>query len=180
MVAANRWLRELPVNGCPEPDSWGVYVRVVRDWVVFLGGHGIWLFDQRDRLKAGLSSYAVHRACGPLDARLTATMRNQRVSILSISYRWAVAEGYANAEPFTYRQATVFFADQVVRRPVNQAVRRVPKPHETIKYLEDDFAELFVRGCGAWGRTGRTSISGAGSWPATAPRASASIRSIRR
>ncbi|MFD5419193.1 site-specific integrase [Streptomyces sp. NPDC127069] len=145
LVAVNRWLRELPVNGCPEPASWGVYARVVRDWAVFLGDRGIGLFDQRDRLKAGLSSYAVHRACGPLDARLEATTWNQHVSILSILYRWAVAEGYANAEPFTYRQATVFFADQIARRPVNQAIRRVPKPHVTIKYLEDDFAELFVR-----------------------------------
>ncbi len=137
-----------------EPGSWGVYARVVRDWAVFLGSHGIGLFDQRDRLKAGLSSYAVHRACGPLDARLTATTWNQHVSILSIFYRWAVAEGYANAEPFTYRQATVFFADQVARRPVNQAVRRVPKPHVTIKYLEDDFAELFVRGLRGLGPDG--------------------------
>ncbi|WP_306192350.1 site-specific integrase [Streptomyces sp. MK5] len=154
LAAANRWLRELPVNGCPEPGSWGVYARVVRDWAVFIGGHGIGLFDQRDRLKAGLSSYAVHRACGPLDVRLTATTWNQHVSILSIFYRWAVAEGYANAEPFTYRQVTVFFADQVARRPVNQAVRRVPKPHVTIKYLEDDFAELFVRGLRGLGPDG--------------------------
>ncbi|MFF3327684.1 hypothetical protein [Streptomyces sp. NPDC002889] len=93
LAAVNRWLRELPVNGCPEPGSWGVYARVVRDWAVFLGGHGIGLFDQRVRLKAGLRSYAVHRACGPLDTRLTATTWNQHVSILSIFYQWAVAEG---------------------------------------------------------------------------------------
>ncbi|MFF7636018.1 hypothetical protein ACFZB9_23165 [Kitasatospora sp. NPDC008050] len=24
LAAVNRWLRELPLNGCPEPGSWGV------------------------------------------------------------------------------------------------------------------------------------------------------------
>ncbi len=133
------------MRGCPEPGSWGVYARAARDWAAFLSDHGVGLFDHRDRLKAALGSYAVRRGCGPLEVRLTATTWNQHVSILASLYRWAVAEGYAAAEPFTYRQATVFFADQIARRPVNQAIRRVPKPHATIKYLEDDFAKLFVR-----------------------------------
>ncbi|GGV54702.1 site-specific integrase [Streptomyces spectabilis] len=154
LVAANRWLRELPSSGCPEPGSWGVYARAVRDWAVFLDDHGIGLFDDRARLKAALSSYAVHRSSGPLEVRFAATTWNQHVSILSSFYRWAVEEKYANAEPFTYRQATVFFADQTERRMVNQAARRVPKPHVTIKYLEGDFAELFLRGLRGLGPNG--------------------------
>lgn len=146
LVAVNQWLRELPSSGCPEPGSWRVYARAVRDWAVFLNDHGTGLFDHRSQLKSALSSYAVHRGSGPLDVRLAATTWNQHVSVLALFYRWAVAEGHAQAEPFTYRQATLFFADQVASRPVNQAVRRVPKPHVTIKYLEDDFTELFVRG----------------------------------
>ena len=83
-------------------------------------------------------------------------------------YRWALAEGHAQAEPFTYRTARALFAStgattagREVR--VNLAVRRRPKPHVTIKYLEPDFTELFLRGLrglapdgsadsGYWGR----------------------------
>ena len=32
------------------------------------------------------------------------------MSILSLFYRWAMAEGYAQAEPFTYRTARALFA----------------------------------------------------------------------
>jgi integrase len=67
------------------------------------------------------------------------------MSILSLFYRWAMAEGYAPAEPFTYRAARAMFdgTRREVRR--NLAVRRMPKPHVTIKYLESGFAELFLR-----------------------------------
>jgi integrase len=150
-VVINRWLRELPASGCPAPGSWAVYARALRDWAVFLAGCGVAVFDGRDRLRSGLGAYAVHRACGPVEARFEATTWNQHMSIVSSFYRWAVAEGYASAEPFTYRQAQVRYADQVQDRQVNMATRRVPKPHVTIKYLAEDFAELFrkaLRGLG--------------------------------
>jgi hypothetical protein len=55
-------------------------------------------------------------------------------------------EGYAVAEPFTFKVARALFdgAGREVR--VNLAVRRTPKPHVTIKYLEPEFSELFLRG----------------------------------
>jgi integrase len=142
----NRWLRELPASGAPSPSSWESYARAVRDWAVFLAEHGVDLFDTRERLKAGLSRYAEHRAAGPLASRFAATTWGQHMSILSLFYRWAMDEGYAGAEPFTYRSARAPFAGTGREVRVNLAVRRTPKPHVAIKYLEPDFTELFRRG----------------------------------
>src|SRR5258705_12615111 len=68
------------------------------------------------------------------------------MSILSLFYRGAMAEGYASAEPFTYRAARALFAGTGREVRVNLAIRRTPKPHVTIKYLEPDFVELFRKG----------------------------------
>jgi hypothetical protein len=54
--------------------------------------------------------------------------------------------GYAPAEPFTYRSARALFAGTGREARVNLAVRRTPKPHVIIKYLEPDFTELFRKG----------------------------------
>jgi integrase len=142
----NRWLRELPASGAPAPSSWESYARAVKEWAEFLTEHGVGLFDTRDRLKAGLSRYAEHRAAGPARARFAATTWAQHVSILSLFYRWALDEGVAEAEPFTYRSARAIFAGTGRRVRVNLAVRRTPKPHVTIKYLEPDFVSLFRNG----------------------------------
>ena len=142
----NRWLRELPASGAPAPSSWENYARAVKEWAEFLAGHGVGLFDSRERLKSGLSRYAEHRAAGPVTARFAATTWGQHMSILSLFYRWAIAEGYAAAEPFTYRSARALFAGTGREIRVNLAVRRTPKPHVTIKYLEPDFTELFRKG----------------------------------
>ena len=145
-VAVSRWLRELPGSGAPSPSTWAAYARILRDWMVFLAGHGIGVFDTRERLKAGLSAYAVNRAAGPPPARFAETTWNQHVSVLSCFYQWAVAEGHASAVPFSYAQAIVSYADNARTVQVNLARRRAPRPHVTIKYLEKEFAELFVKG----------------------------------
>jgi site-specific recombinase XerD len=144
-VAVNRWLRELPVSGGPAASTWWNYARVLRAWMEFLAGCGTVLFDSRDRLRAGLGAYAEYRCAGPVAARFEVSTWNQHVSVLSVFYRWAVAEGHAAAEPFTYRTALATFDGVMVRRQVNTAARRRPKPHVTIRYLEPGFAELFVR-----------------------------------
>lgn len=64
------------------------------------------------------------------------------MSVLGMFYWWAMAEQYATAVPFTYQQAVMLYAETVREVLVNQARRRVPKAHVTIKYLEDDFATL--------------------------------------
>ncbi|WP_066940066.1 site-specific integrase [Streptomyces sp. NBRC 110611] len=142
-AVVNRWLRELPASGAPAPSSWENYARALNEWIEFLAEHGVGLFDSRERLKAGLSRYAEHRAAGPLKARFVATTWGQHMSILSLFYRWAINEGYATAEPFTYRAARALFAGTGREVQVNLAVRRTPKPHVTIKYLEPDFTDLF-------------------------------------
>lgn len=68
------------------------------------------------------------------------------MSILSLFYRWAMEEGHAQAEPFTYRTARALFHGTGREVRLNLAVRRTPKPHVTIKYLEPDFTDLFLNG----------------------------------
>ena len=145
-VAVNRWLRELPASGAPAPNTWEVYARAVKEWMEFLARHGVGVFESRERLKLGLSRYAEHRAAGPLKQRFAATTWGQHMSILSMFYRWALEEGYAQAEPFTYRTARALFHGTGREVRVNLAVRRSSKPHVRVRYLEPDFTELFLNG----------------------------------
>jgi len=145
-VAVNQWLRELPASGAPSPATWEAYARAVKEWMEFLGLHGVGVFDSRERLKAGLSRYAEHRAAGPARQRFSATTWGRHMSILSLFYRWAMDEGHAQAEPFTYRMARALFAGTGREVRVNLAVRRSPKPHVTIRYLEPDFTAMFLSG----------------------------------
>ena len=64
-VAVNQWLRELPSSVAPSLAMWEAYARAVKEWMEFLGLHGVGVFDSRERLKAGLSRYAEHRAAWP-------------------------------------------------------------------------------------------------------------------
>ncbi|MCW2862547.1 MAG: phage integrase-like SAM-like, partial [Actinoallomurus sp.] len=41
VTVVNRWLRELPVSGCPAPRSWESYARTVKEWAEFLAEHGV-------------------------------------------------------------------------------------------------------------------------------------------
>ena len=167
-VAVNQvGLRELPASGAHAPGTWEAYARAVKEWAEFLAVHGVSLFDVREQLKAGLSAYAEYRAAGPARARFAASTWGRHMSILSSFYQWAIAEGHAAAEPFTYRTARALFAGTSREMRVNLAVRRTPKPHVTVKYLEPDFTGLFrngLRGLAPDGR--RTARSTAGSWPA--------------
>ncbi|MGH3120048.1 MAG: tyrosine-type recombinase/integrase [Mycobacterium sp.] len=153
-VAVNRWLRELPVSGAPAPASWESYARIVRAWMEFLTGRGISVFADREQLRAALSGYAEYRANGPVERRFSATTWNRHVNVLASFYRWAIAEGDAQAQPFSYRTGRAVFAGITREVPVNQARRRTPKPHVTIKYLEPDFTGLFVRALAGLGAGG--------------------------
>ncbi len=145
-TVVNQWLRELPASGCPSPGSWESYARVLKEWAEFLTEHGVGLFDSRDQLKLALGKYAEYRAAGPPERRFAATTWGRHMSVLSLFYRWAMDEGHAQAEPFTYRTARALFAGTGREVKVNLAVRRTPKPHVTIKYLEPDFTRLFLDG----------------------------------
>ena len=65
-----------------------------------------------------------------------------------------VAEGYARGVPFSYAQARVRYGDVAREAQVNLARRRVPKLHVTIRYLEADFAALFIAALGGLGPDG--------------------------
>jgi len=145
-TAVNQWLRELPASGCPAPGSWESYARVLKEWAGFLAVHGVGLFDSRERLKLALGKYAEYRAAGPAERRFAATTWGRHMSVLSLFYRWALDEGHAQAEPFTYRTARALFAGTGREVKVNLAVRRTPKPHVTVRYLEPDFTRLFLDG----------------------------------
>jgi integrase len=143
-VAVNRWLRELPVSGSPSPGTWAVYARAMRSWLMFLACLGVAVFDTRHELKRALGAYAANRASGPVQFRFAASTWNQHISVLSSFYQWAVAEGHASAVPFSYAQALSGYGGQVRLARANLARRRAPKPHVTIKYLEADFAAMFL------------------------------------
>lgn len=146
VTVINRWACELPTNGVPAAKSWPYYVRTVREWLEFISEYGVSLFDTRARLKAALGSYSVYRARGPVKHRFAASTWNQNIGILAGFYKWAVGEGFAEAEPFTYRQGVSAFNGQMRRGLVNQARRRQAKPHVTIKYLDEGFSDLFMKG----------------------------------
>lgn len=69
--------------------------------------------------------------------------------------------GHASAVPFTYRQGQGAYHahERDPEMAVNQAIRRRPKAHVTIKYLEPDFAELFLRAFAGLGPDGSQDTS---------------------
>ncbi|MEV1172127.1 hypothetical protein [Nonomuraea sp. NPDC049784] len=144
-VLANRWLRELPVSGAPAPRTWRVYADAVRQWLEFLTARMVNPFGERTELRNALSSYAGHRLAGPLEERLAPSTWNLHMKALSLFYRWLVDEGHASAVPFSYRQATRLLDGVPREYERNLAKVREPKPHTTIKYLEPDFAEGFIK-----------------------------------
>ncbi len=142
----NQWLRELPVSGAPAAGSWASYACVVREWLEFLAGRGVGLFDSRGRLRQAVGAYSEYRGSGPAGQRFAASTWNRHVSVLSVFYRWAITEGHAEAEPFTYKTARALFGGTSREMTVNLARRRHPKPHVRIRYLEPDFTALFLQG----------------------------------
>ncbi|MGH3121227.1 MAG: hypothetical protein ACRDND_09430, partial [Streptosporangiaceae bacterium] len=120
------------------------YGRVLRDWLTFCDERGVSVFGVREQLKAVLSAYAAHRASGPEKTRFAATTWNQHMSVLSSFYAWAQAEGHGGAVPFSYAQARAHYNGQTRVVRANLAMRRVPRPHVSIKYLEAGFAAMFL------------------------------------
>ncbi|MET9834032.1 site-specific integrase [Streptomyces sp. NPDC006385] len=144
-VYVNQWLRELPLNGAPARRTWENNAGCLRGWMVFLKGRGVDLLDDRKVLRAALSMYAQYRLAGPLEARWDHTTWNLHVGILSYFYRWARDEGLPVAVPFTYQAGKRMAQGVLVDVERNLAKVRQPRPHTTIKHLERDFSELFVR-----------------------------------
>lgn len=145
-VIVNRWLRELPASGAPAQRTWEVYAGILRQWLEFFAERTIDpLASERPEMRVALGAYAEHRLTGPLELRLAPATWNLHMNVLSGFYKWAVAEGYASAVPFTYRTAIRTIDQMRVEVERNMAALRKAKPHSTIKYLENDFADLFVK-----------------------------------
>lgn len=154
-TVANAWLQELPVNKVPAWRSWWAYARAVQPWLEFLQRHGVDPFGEQSELRAALSGFAEYRLAGPLEQRWESETWNQRVSALSGFYGWCVDNGHCAAVPFTYSFARRYTQDggpKEVRRN-NATVRRTER-HVAVKYLDDDFAELFVRALAGLGPDG--------------------------
>ncbi|MCX5357280.1 hypothetical protein OG864_00590 [Streptomyces sp. NBC_00124] len=144
-LIANRWLRELPMNGAPAVRTWQNNAGCLRDWLQFLKDRGVDPLGDRHDLHAALSMYAEYRFAGELENRWDVTTWNLHVGILSSFYRWARDEGLAVAVPFTYRAGKKVADGVLVEVERNLAKLRTPRPHTSVKYLERDFSELFVR-----------------------------------
>ena len=155
-----RWWRSTsgcascPASGCPSPGSWESYARVLKEWAEFLSEHGVGLFGSRGQLKLALGKYAEYRAAGPAERRFAATTWGRHMSVLSLFYRWAIDEGHAQAEPFTYRTAT-----GAVRRdrPRGPGEPRGPPHPEAARDHQVPGTGLSSAcswtGCGDWDRT---------------------------
>lgn len=143
-AVVNSWLRELPVSGAPSPRTWRNYAAAMRAWLAFLADRGVAAFGSRDRLRQALSAYAEYRLAGPMSARWDVGTWNLHMTVLSRFYQWAVAEAHCEAVPFTYVVGQRMGRDHVVEVMRNTAKLRAPKRHVTVKYLEADFARMFL------------------------------------
>ncbi|WP_329149729.1 hypothetical protein OG275_34490 [Streptomyces niveus] len=114
--------------------------------MTYLQGLGVDPLGHREELRAALSMYAEHRFAGPLKKRWDGTTWNLHVGILSAFYKWAQAEAFAEAVPFTYRMGKRIADGVLVDVERNLARVGSPRPHTSIKYMEQDFCDLFIRG----------------------------------
>ncbi|KOT79107.1 integrase [Streptomyces rimosus subsp. pseudoverticillatus] len=144
-TVANRYLGDLPINGAPAVRTWENSAGCLSAWLTFLQERGVHPFADRRELRGALSMYAEYRLAGPLKVRWDHTTWNLHVSILSAFYDWAKDEGVVTVVPFTYRVGHRMAHGVLEKVSTNMAKLRRPRPHTTIKHLEWDFAELFVR-----------------------------------
>lgn len=145
-VAVNRWLRELPTMGVPAAKSWKAYAQALRSWLEFLHGRQVHPFSDRKELRAALSAFAEYRFNGPLEVRWDGSTWNNRITIVAGFYKWAVREGICTDVPFTYAMMTHHSSTGPRETTRNLATVRRAKRHVTVKYLEADFKDLFLRG----------------------------------
>ncbi|MER6031543.1 site-specific integrase [Streptomyces sp. NPDC001851] len=157
-VVANTWLRELPINKVPAWRSWWAYARALLAWLEFLQRYGVDPYGDREELRAALGGLAEYRLAGPLKERWDVETWNQRVNAMSRFYGWCVDNEHCMNVPFTYswaRRFTETGGPREVRRN-NASIRRAQR-HVTMKYLEEEFAELFVNALAGLGPDGMPS-----------------------
>jgi integrase len=92
-----------------------------------------------------LSVYAGYRLSESPQHRWDGSTWNLHVTAVSLFYEWAQQEGFASAGPFSYSTGRRIADGAVWTHRRNHAKLRPAKRHAQIKYLERDFAELFLR-----------------------------------
>lgn len=145
VTVINRWLRELPINGAHSPRTWEAYALAVKSWAEFLTSHNVSLLASRKDLRDEISLYAQHRLSGDLGDRLSSSSWNMAVKIIAGFYRWAAAEKYVDAEPFSYASQTLWRPDgSKIEIQRNLATLRTANTHTGRKYLEQPFVDLLM------------------------------------
>ena len=132
------------MSNAPARRTWKIYAQALRGWLEFLSERGVAPFGSGQELRSVLSAYAGYRLSDSPRHRWDGSTWNLHVTALSLFYEWAQAEGYASAGPFSYSTGKRIAGGVVwpVRR--NHAKLRPAKRHVQIKYLEHDFAAVFL------------------------------------
>lgn len=141
----NRWLRSLPTAGVPAPKSWTAYAGDLVAWLRFLRQRDLDLLADVASLQDAVAAYHADRRMGDLARRLAPSSWNRAIAAIARFYEWAHAEGLITEVPFRYRVHLVRTdgpAPRVLRR--NLAKESQPRPHVTVRWLEEDFLRLFI------------------------------------
>ncbi|MFF2190663.1 hypothetical protein [Streptomyces sp. NPDC058155] len=77
-VAANQWLRQLPISGVRSARSWLTYAQALRSCFAFLQSRGTHPYGDKESLRAVLGAFAEYRLSGPMKARWDGATWNQR------------------------------------------------------------------------------------------------------
>lgn len=143
--SVNRWLRSLPTEGAPGPKTWLAYAGDLAAWVLFLRGRSLEVIDDPSALKEAVAAYHADRRMGRLDRRLAASSWNRAMISISTFYEWAESENLIKKVPFSYRTRVIRGDDgatHVIRRKL--ATERQGKRHASLRWLEQDFLDLFL------------------------------------
>lgn len=141
----NRWLRSLPTTGVPAPKSWSAYASDLLAWVRFLRARSLDVLDDPAALVDAVAAYHADRRMGDQSRRLAETSWSRAISAIARFYEWAWAEGMIERVPFSYRLQVINGGGrgrQVVKR--NLARERQPRSHVSIRWLEQDYLNLFL------------------------------------
>lgn len=144
-VSVNRWLRQLPTSGAPSKNTWWAYARAMRAWLEHLEENGVDLFDSRAQLRDALSAYAGERLGGDLAKRLSPASWNQHITTISKFYQWAIDENLTACQPFTYSTSFRNQGGRRIEMRRNNAALKSPQRHSTIKYLDREFTDIFIK-----------------------------------
>ena len=143
--SVNRWLRSLPTTGVPAPKSWSAYAGDLLAWVRFLRARSLDVLDDPAALVDAVAAYHADRRMGEPTRRLAERSWARAITAISGFYEWARAEGMIELVPFSYRRQVVNGGSrgrQVVKR--NLARERQPRSHVSIRWLEQDYLDLFL------------------------------------